>query len=677
MKKGNSPTTQSSYRLDRTILIIAAIAFIPIILLFQYLQHNVGVLPLVLVKALPILHVIAEYLSVFVSISIFLLAWHTYPDRRDTFILFLGNALLIVGLLSMFDILYYQQNHNFIGDFVPLKHHYFFVMKHILLPLGLLFSVFAVGKAFSARRRFYYLLGTIFFFIIVLGAGLYLTSCLPDLLPDKYGVSDLINRKLLTVPLYAVAMFTYYKKRPFTGSKPNALFLSAIVFCTYSEACSSGLCFEYENYPLKGCNPFSHLFEIVAYVIIYWVVFVSSIRYPYKTLYKVKESLAENYRELSSALEMSGQSEERYRLLVENSNDLIYTLDAHSHITFVNQKITALTGYRPAELYGKSVFDLLTPESQKKAIAQTRTLLKTGQAQVEDLEILTKDGKKRDLMVNVQPVHDTEGRTTGFQGIARDISERRQRQEQMLHSERLATVGLMASSIAHEIGTPLNIISGNAEFLLADLPGHHPMREELETIVDQCQRISDQVKTLLDFSRPSPLHLAPLDTDKIICNTLQLLKHMIKPDHDIELNLAPDLPPLMGDKYKLQQLLINLLLNAFQAMPAGGSLRINTSLISKSSYSGAETAYIEVRIQDSGYGIPKENLKHIFAPFFTTKNGGLGTGLGLSVCLRIVKDHGGVIGVESEVNKGTTFTIHLPVNVHLGDMGPEGNISHE
>ncbi|MDP2993095.1 MAG: PAS domain S-box protein [Deltaproteobacteria bacterium] len=675
--------TRPSNHLERTILIIAVAAFFPTVLFLRYL-HDIGITPSI-TKVFPPLHLVAEFLGVFVSVSLFLLAWHTYPDRRDTFILSLGNAFLLVGLLSLLHIVHYQESLTLIKNSAsPNNPVCFHAISQLFLPLGLLFSIFAVGRTFSTRRRLHYLLGVLVLLTLIVGAGSYLSCHRQIRLGEKshqsalspVNASRLIDRDLLTVPLYALAIYFCYKKKLFTEPKSNALFLGALALLAYSEALSGGLCFQCKDCPLKNHNPFSHLFTIAAYGIIYWVVFVSSVRYPYKALYAVKEDLSEKYQDFSAALEMLKQSEERYRLLVENSNDLIYTLDSHSRITFVNQNISILTGYTPAELRGKSVFDILTPESQKKAIAQIRTLVKTRRTLVEDLQILAKDGKKRTIMVNIQPIHDAEGKITGFQGVARDISERSQQQEQMIHSEKLATVGLIASGIAHEIGTPLNIISGNAEFLLADLPEYHPMREELETIVDQCQRISDQVKSLLDFARPSSSQFAPLNINEIIHDTLRLLKHMIKPNHNIQFNLTPEMPPLMGDKYRLRQLFINLLLNAFQAMPAGGSLTISTRLLSGSRAPKVEDPYVDIKIQDSGQGIEKENLKSIFDPFFTTKAMGQGTGLGLAVCLRIVKDHEGSIEVESEVNKGATFTIHLPLRASLKGSGTEETISH-
>jgi len=353
LSRENLSATKPSNHLERTILIAAGVAFIPTVLFLRYL-HHIGITQSI--ETVPGLHIFAEYLSALVSISIFLLAWHTYPDRRDTFILSLGNAFLLVGLLSLFHhIVHYQESLALIKNRVSLNNCvYFHAMSQLLLPLGLLVSTFAVGKRFSTRRRFHYLLGVIFLLTLISGAGSYLKSHQPTLFLAN--ASRLIGRDLLTVPLYAVAMYLYYKKKLFADPKTNALFLGALALLGYSEALGG------ENHH----NPFFHLFIIAAYIIIRRVVFVSSVRYPYKALYAVKEDLSEKYQELSSALEMLEQSEERYRLLVENSNDLIYTLDSHSRITFVNQNISILTGYTPAELRGKSVFDILTPESQKK-----------------------------------------------------------------------------------------------------------------------------------------------------------------------------------------------------------------------------------------------------------------------------------------------------------------------
>lgn len=226
-------------------------------------------------------------------------------------------------------------------------------------------------------------------------------------------------------------------------------------------------------------------------------------------------------------------------------------------------------------------------------------------------------------------------------------------ERQLQHSEKLAAVGRLAAGLAHEIGTPLNIISGRAEYLLPELPGGDPGSNSLQIIVEQIGRIRRTVEQLLGYARVYPPHIAPTPLPNILSNVMALLDHELTMGGiRVDLKLPADLPSVAADPDLLQQVFVNLLLNALDAMPDGGDVRVVAE---------AHKDVIEVRVEDTGCGIPPESLARVFDPFFTTKKVGKGTGLGLSVVYGIVKDHGGTIEVKSEFGVGTTFLITFPV----------------
>ncbi len=233
-----------------------------------------------------------------------------------------------------------------------------------------------------------------------------------------------------------------------------------------------------------------------------------------------------------------------------------------------------------------------------------------------------------------------------FNAMVKNLSET---QRKLIQSEKLASIGQLAAGVAHELNNPLANISLNAEMLMRKCKDDVSARK-LKVIsenVDQAARI---VRDLLDFSREAQLELEFLDVNEVICKALESLKYEML-DIKVVDNLDPNLPRILGDRVRLKQVFTNIISNALHAMDKGGVLSISTR---------ADKGFIEARVSDTGSGIPKEHLSKIFDPFFTTKGVGKGTGLGLAISYGIVEKHGGVIEVESEVGKGTTFIVKLP-----------------
>jgi two-component system, NtrC family, sensor kinase len=229
-------------------------------------------------------------------------------------------------------------------------------------------------------------------------------------------------------------------------------------------------------------------------------------------------------------------------------------------------------------------------------------------------------------------------------------------EQQLRHAETLAVAGKLASAIAHEVGTPLNIISGRAEFVLKTVELGASPRKDLEIIVAQIDRISGIIRSLLDSVRPHGPEIRVMSLEEVLDRALPLLRHPARRRRvTLRTHVPDDLPPMSADAGQLQQVLINLVLNAVDATPAGGEVEVSARHAHLHDRAG-----VAVSVRDSGLGIPAELLPRVFEPFFTTKPAGRGTGLGLAICRDIVKAHGGDLKVESREGQGTTFTAWIP-----------------
>ncbi len=237
--------------------------------------------------------------------------------------------------------------------------------------------------------------------------------------------------------------------------------------------------------------------------------------------------------------------------------------------------------------------------------------------------------------------------------------------DQLRDTEKLAELGTLASGMAHEIGTPMNVILGRAEFLQRKTKDPETAKG-LQTIVDQVERITRIMNQLLTFARRRPIERRPTNLNKVVEDTLEMVGERFKRHHiKLRTDLAPTLPLVHADPDQIGQVILNLAINALHAIGEEGILHVGTSVVTVlQDFGGPSNDMVELSVKDSGHGIAPEDLDKIFNPFFTTKEVGKGTGLGLTVVHGIVQEHGGQIKVESEVQKGTTFRILLPIASH-------------
>jgi signal transduction histidine kinase len=235
-------------------------------------------------------------------------------------------------------------------------------------------------------------------------------------------------------------------------------------------------------------------------------------------------------------------------------------------------------------------------------------------------------------------------------------------QRQLSQSEKLAALGQVTATMAHQIGTPLNSISGYIQLMLQEGDFSFTDRERLKIIESQLDRLADSVKNMLSFTRQPKPQLRPLDVNGILIELIHLSEPwLFSRSVKLSSSLSPELPPILGDPTYLQTLFLNLITNALDAMPNGGFLAIKTQPILGPPFTGNGEGWVQISITDTGIGITEESKKRIFDPFFTTKKIGEGTGLGLAICEKIIKDHSGRLEVESEVGKGSTFFILIPI----------------
>jgi two-component system cell cycle sensor histidine kinase/response regulator CckA len=379
------------------------------------------------------------------------------------------------------------------------------------------------------------------------------------------------------------------------------------------------------------------------------------------------------------------EAEARYRDLFENANDMIYTRDLAGFFTSVNGMGERLTGYTRAELLTMNIDQVVAPEYPHiKSAEHLQQREQEGGITAEELEFLRKDGTRVWVEVNMRLIYEN-GRPVAVQGIARDISERRRAEEerrhledQLLQAQKMESIGTLAGGVAHDFNNMLTAIIGNTQLALESVPPNSPDYPLLAEIEKAAMRATSLTRQLLTFSRRQPLERRTIDLNGTINELSQMLRRIIGEDVEIMIRLAPQLSPIFADPAQIQQVVMNLAVNARDAMPNGGRLLIATheAIVDEQAcrnYPWARPGrYAQLMVGDTGIGIDAETQQRIFEPFFTTKARGKGTGLGLSVVYGIIKQHEGFVQVASELGRGTTFTIFLPAPaVAMGVATPE------
>ncbi len=325
--------------------------------------------------------------------------------------------------------------------------------------------------------------------------------------------------------------------------------------------------------------------------------------------------------------------------IVESLNVGVLSVDLEGIVESWNTRMEQLFGVARQEAVGRQLSSLLPEELAREIDARG------------DQEQITGIYKQR-LNVSITPLVSKSNERIGRLLLFDDVTQRERLEEQMSQTEKLTSLGLLAAGVAHEVNTPLAVISNYIQMLAKQMPEGDPRQSIIDKIVKQTFRASEIVNNLLNFSRTGAAEAADIDVNRVVEETLSLVAHPLKTSHiQVVKQLGEPLPAVRGSANKLQQVFLNLFLNARDAMPGGGMLEVRTT---------AHNGSVEIEVGDTGAGIPREHIHRIFDPFFTTKANGRGTGLGLSVSYGIIKEHSGKIDVRSTPGKGTSFHVEFP-----------------
>jgi len=385
--------------------------------------------------------------------------------------------------------------------------------------------------------------------------------------------------------------------------------------------------------------------------------------YGLKAWFVIQEQMKRRHTE-----EALRESERRFRSLVETTNDWVWECDENGIYTYASPKVKDIIGYEPEEVIGKRVYDFMDQNEARRVSTVFNNMIKLRStfAGLENTNI-RKDGQKVVLETNGVPIFDASGKFLGYRGIDRDISERKRLETQLRQSQKMEAIGTLAGGIAHDFNNILTALMGYATLIQMQMDPSNPLRPYVNQVIAASQKAADLTKSLLAFSRQQPVTLIPLSFNNTVKEAEKLLKRLLTEDIEFHISLCKDDPIVMADKSQIDQILFNLVTNARDSMPHGGTLTIETNLVNLDDTFrhfhgyGEKGTYALLSVSDTGTGMDEATRERIFDPFFTTKEVGKGTGLGLATVYGIVKQHNGYINTYSEPGMGTTFHVYFPI----------------
>lgn len=369
------------------------------------------------------------------------------------------------------------------------------------------------------------------------------------------------------------------------------------------------------------------------------------------------------------------ESEQRFRCLSENSPEIIYTLGRDGTFTYVNPAWEKVLGHSVDEVTGK-YFVNFSPEEESKKYVRLFKQIRDGKEILRDVRgtLLNKDGSPRLFNLSGAPNLGPDGSVSGMVGLLKDVTEERSLQAQLQQAQKMEAVGTLAGGVAHDFNNLLQAVLGYSDLLLLHKTEADPDHRKIFEIKKSAERGAELARQLLTFSRKVKSKLRPTDLNHEVGQVHRLLERILPKMIKIELHLSENLKTVNADPAQLEQVLVNLALNAKDAMQEGGELIIETQNVRLSEYYckthlGAKSGdYVLISVSDTGHGMDKKTVANIFEPFFTTKERGKGTGLGLAMVYGIIKSHAGYIMCYSEPSEGSTFKIYLPT---IEEQAPE------
>ncbi len=362
------------------------------------------------------------------------------------------------------------------------------------------------------------------------------------------------------------------------------------------------------------------------------------------------------------------KSEAEYRHLVESTQDWVWACDPAGRQTFANDAVKNILGYETQEIIGAATDSFIHPEDAGRVQTwfKKSVEIKKGWTNAV-LRWKHKDGTTKFLESTASPVLDSEGNLIGFTGIDRDVTERLKVEQQLLQTQKMEAIGTLAGGVAHDFNNLLSVILGNADLMLMELRKDHPFYNGIKEVRKAGTGAASLTRQLLAFSRQQVIQPEIINLNDVLNATAKMLERLIDENVDFQTILDPVLEPVKADSGQMEQVIINLAVNARDAMPSGGKLTVETKnlyldedFFKSQSVEGKAGPYVMLRVSDTGSGMDQEILFQIFDPFFTTKGLEKGTGLGLATVYGIVKQNNGYVFVDSKPGKGSAFELYLP-----------------
>lgn len=372
-------------------------------------------------------------------------------------------------------------------------------------------------------------------------------------------------------------------------------------------------------------------------------------------------------RKLDSAYRKQLNAEKKFRDLLETVRLAAVMLDQNGNITFCNDYFLSLTGWGREEALGMNWFSTFLPEEAGQRVKEVFRSVAAGESSHYENPIMTRDGRVRQIAWDNSVLRDHNGEVLGTASIGMDVTEHRKLEEQLRQAQKMEAVGQLAGGVAHDFNNILSAIVGYAHLGLMKLAQRDPMKDNLEQILAASERASALTQSLLSFSRKQVISPRPVDLNEIVKGLDKFLARLIREDIEIRMRCSGGCLSIFADKGQIEQMIINLITNARDAMPGGGRIMIDTGMLFMdgsfidSHGFGKEGRYAFIYVSDTGQGMDEKTKRRIFEPFFTTKELGKGTGLGLSMAYGAIKQHNGYIDIYSEPGMGSTFKIYLPL----------------
>ena len=455
----------------------------------------------------------------------------------------------------------------------------------------------------------------------------------------------------------------------FNNKKPTAFF-DSIVVTGIALAAFYWICESFMYFFMKPeANFIQHLlgpnkFEIFTRLLVLclFAIFVSHYNYMFN-----KSRLADK------ALQ---ESEEKYRTIVEGLEEGYFEIDLDRNLTFFNDPLCKILGYPRNDLTGKNTRTFTSASTIRKMDEIYARVQKTADPiRVTDYDAIGKTGDSIALELTASLRRNSRGVPIGFRGVLRDVSERKEAEAQnrkleiqVRQAQKMESIGTLAGGIAHDFNNILMGIQGNASLMALKIDPEHPNYVKIKNIETYVENGTELTRQLLGFARRGKYHAIATDLNDVIDKSASMFGRT-KKEIRIQMDLVPDIWTVEVDRGQIEQALLNLYVNAWQAMPRGGDLYLKTEnvildaeFVNNKPYKVEAGDYIKITVTDTGIGIDKDTRERIFEPFFTTKEMGRGTGLGLASVYGVIKNHDGYINVYSEIDQGTTFTIYLPAS---------------